>query len=359
MYARLASSAVDLNLKLIKWRLVPELDLDGIKNTKCLLLGAGTLGSYVSRILLAWGVRKVTFIDNATISYSNPVRQPLFTLKDCIGGKTGKAVRAAEVLQEIFPGVDSAGVEMSVPMIGHPIINESQTKADFEKLEELIDQHDVIFLLMDTRESRWLPTLMGKAKSKIVLTAALGFDSYVVMRHGVSSLAEDPETLGCYFCNDVVAPADSMKDQTLDQQCTVTRPGLAPAASSKLVEILAALLQHPLKGKAKGGLEGSDHNEGLLGFVPHTIRGFLSSWKDMLIRGKAYDCCSACSDRVVDAYKSEGWEFVKKALADRTYVEEISGLAQMKRDAETAGGWGDSDGDDDVWGSDGDAEEMV
>lgn len=348
----MASQAVDLNLKLIKWRLVPDLDLDGIKNTKCLLLGAGTLGSYVSRILLAWGVRKVTFIDNATISYSNPVRQPLFTLADCIGGKTGKAARAAQALQEIFPGVDSRGVEMSVPMIGHPIVNEAQTKADFERLEELFDSHDVIFLLMDTRESRWLPTLMGKAKGKVVLNAALGFDSYVVMRHGVTSLAEDPQTLGCYFCNDVVAPADSMKDQTLDQQCTVTRPGLAPAASSKLVEILAALLQHPLKARAAGGVEGSDHNEGLLGFVPHTIRGFLSSWKDMLIRGKAYDCCSACSDKVVEAYKTEGWEFVKKALADRSYVEEVSGLAQMKREAEQAG-W-DDEAEEELWGSEGD-----
>ena len=48
----LADQAVDLNLKLIKWRIAPGLDLEIIKDTKCLLLGAGTLGSYVARNLL-------------------------------------------------------------------------------------------------------------------------------------------------------------------------------------------------------------------------------------------------------------------------------------------------------------------
>ncbi|KAK5202374.1 Autophagy protein 7, partial [Exophiala xenobiotica] len=52
---KLADSSVDLNLKLMKWRISPNLNLEKIKGTKCLLLGAGTLGSYVSRNLMGWG----------------------------------------------------------------------------------------------------------------------------------------------------------------------------------------------------------------------------------------------------------------------------------------------------------------
>lgn len=205
---QLADQAVDLNLKLMKWRIAPDLNLDKIKETKCLLLGAGTLGSYVSRALMAWGVRKITFIDNANVSFSNPVRQPLFDHKDCLEGGAKKAYRAAEALQEIYPNVDSTGHVMSVPMLGHPIQDEANVRLDFETLQSLVDSHDVIFLLMDTRESRWLPTVMGKSAGKIVMNAALGFDTYVVMRHGVTTKDGGEAALGCYFCNDVVAPAD-------------------------------------------------------------------------------------------------------------------------------------------------------
>lgn len=88
------------------------------------------------------------------------------------------------------------------------------------------------------------------------------------MRHGArENPAEGSRRLGCYYCNDIVAPADvclnfrcrrfplitrphgdaqSLTDRSLDQMCTVTRPGLAPIASATAVELLVSLLQHPL-----------------------------------------------------------------------------------------------------------------
>jgi ubiquitin-like modifier-activating enzyme ATG7 len=88
-------------------------------------------------------------------------------------------------------------------MPGHPYTNDEKLKEDVEKLSNLIKEHDVVFLLTDSRESRWLPTVMAADLNKIVINSALGFDTYLVMRHG--SRQSD---LGCYYCNDIVAPTD-------------------------------------------------------------------------------------------------------------------------------------------------------
>eukprot|EP00826_Nyctotherus_ovalis_P030187 TRINITY_DN2400_c0_g2_i12.p1 TRINITY_DN2400_c0_g2~~TRINITY_DN2400_c0_g2_i12.p1 ORF type:complete len:271 (-),score=79.24 TRINITY_DN2400_c0_g2_i12:17-829(-) len=235
----------------MKWRLIPDIDLETAKNCRCLLIGAGSLGCQVGRNLLAWGVRNITFVDNGRISYSNPVRQSLFVFEDCGTDKT-KACTAAERIRAIFPSANASGVNMKIPMPGHSVETQEgidEAKASYEKLEELIKEHDAVFLLTDTRESRWLATGLSQLHNKICITAALGFDTYVVLRHGqrydLHDASKHGERLGCYFCGDVVAPTNSLKDRTLDQQCTVSRPALCTIASAVAVELLISLLNSP------------------------------------------------------------------------------------------------------------------
>ena len=70
----------------------------------------------------------------------------------------------------------------------------------------------------------------------------------------------------------------------MDQQCTVTRPGVSYIASALSVELLLSLL----------------HNtpESPLGSTPHSIRGFLSSGEYLMPTVGAFDKCTACSPLV-------------------------------------------------------------
>lgn len=138
------------------------------------------------------------------------------------------------------------------------------------QLDECIRECDVLFLVMDSRESRWLPTLLAAVHNKLAITVALGFDNFVIIRHGAnpneqesigvddigissstfvpSETASNSEMinrntevpgskLGCYFCNDVTAPGNSTSDRALDQQCTISRSGISMIASGFFISI--------------------------------------------------------------------------------------------------------------------------
>lgn len=157
-----------LNLKLMKWRLLPNLNLDVIKKQKCLLFGAGTLGCAIARSLLSWGILNIDFIDCGHVAYSNPVRQSLFTHADAAQNKF-KATAAAERLKEILPSVKSTGHVLQIPMPGHSVDDTMREKTieTIHKIVDLIKQHDILFLLTDSRESRWLATMLGAFYGKV------------------------------------------------------------------------------------------------------------------------------------------------------------------------------------------------
>ncbi|KAI8838400.1 hypothetical protein BC829DRAFT_447404 [Chytridium lagenaria] len=319
---KLADTAVDLNLKLMRWRIMPEIQLEKIAGTKCLLLGSGTLGCYVARALLAWGVRHITFVDSGVVSFSNPVRQPLFTYEDCLNGGAHKAKAAAAGLKRVFPGVETEGINLSIPMPGHFPSSDDSFKQSYTELHDLIERHDAIFLLTDSREARWLPTLLGAKMKKIVITAAIGFDTFVVMRHGMRGLKGRRRIWGVI---------SSLSDRTLDQQCTVSRPGLSLLASGQAVELLVSILNHPDGALADGdkALDPTERTPNFFGLVPHQIRGFLAHFGNLLITGRGYDRCIGCSEKILAAFEKDGFEFVKKGVTSPKYLEEVTGLAEL------------------------------
>jgi ubiquitin-like modifier-activating enzyme ATG7 len=124
----------------------------------------------------------------------------------------------------VFKFQNSQACQLTIPMPGHSVGENTveSVKKDVEDLTQLIQAHDIIFLLTDSRESRWLPTLLGLFYKKIIINVALGFDTYLIMRYGrkngdAVAKVEASSTrfqkisgteLGCYFCNDVTAPGN-------------------------------------------------------------------------------------------------------------------------------------------------------
>lgn len=363
----LAKDAVNLNLRLMKWRLLPRLDLDKIAESKCLILGCGTLGCHIARGLLAWGVKDISLVDNAKISYSNPVRQSLYNFEDCVSGgqHAYKAEYAASSLKRIHPTVNVTPYVLSIPMPGHHIDEKelAQTRKDVQLIERLIDENDAIFLLMDTRESRWLPTIVALAKHKLVINAAIGFDTFLLQRYGTRGASQSigadckymqppkidanlkseilsSDELGCYYCSDIVAPGDSTLDRTLDQQCTVSRPGVSMLVSALAVELFASVVSSrygqytPAPVVISDDFSSADDENDMcgceLGVIPHTIRGNLNRYHIYKPTCSAFNKCSACSHSVIEAYKEHKFEFLRRVFDDPCHLEDIAGLKELQ-----------------------------
>lgn len=194
------------------------------------------------------------------------------------------------------------------------------------------------------------------------MNVALGFDSYLVMRHGVAA-AEPPAStadvetpssapaiaikgrLGCYFCNDIVAPGD-VGSGHLRGTCAISADGSVAVAHGP--DPRPDVHGHPARPRAPGQRDGgrddgvcsptprrascvlfpeaertadlltcrilaqadlptskgapakqdAGDNESVLGIVPHQIRGFLARFDNMKLVGPAYDKCTGCSDTV-------------------------------------------------------------
>ena len=292
------------------------------------------------------------------MSYSNPSRQCLFDFNDAKENKF-KSVAAADQLLKKCPYITARGIVMNIPMPGHQFYttpNENDINKQKEKygnstwvfedgaaeecpvtaLDDLIRNHDCVFSLLDSREGRWLPTLLCSVHNTLMITAALGFDSYLVMRHGQSgnecSTSQEKEILspftheklGCYFCSDIVSPNNSQTDRSIDQQCTVTRAGMSQIAGALAVELMVSTIQESLSSSGK--------------YIPHQLRGDVSSFGHRIHEVPAFDCCVACSQAVVEKYQTDGLQFVRNVCNDGagSFLQETSGITNLTKGLDEA-----------------------
>lgn len=74
--------------------------------------------------------------------------------------------------------------------------------------------------------------------------------------------------------------------------------------------------------------------QGVLGPIPHSIRGFLHSYQTVAPTCAKFKQCIACSETVVNKYKEEGITFLLDVFNSGNYLEEVTGLNELHLTAE-------------------------
>ena len=134
---------------------------------------------------------------------------------------------------------------------------------------------------------------------KRVINVALGYESLVIQNITTEN--------GCYFCSDPIAPRDTTSTRTIDEKCTITRPGISYIASALAVEMYVDSMRGPLK-----------HDQ---------LRFNFTDMKFNCYNTTKNPYCSCCSSKMISKLSEKGYQFIEEVKIDPIVLEHISGYA--------------------------------
>lgn len=73
----------------------------------------------------------------------------------------------------------------------------------------------------------------------------------------------------------------------------------------------------------------SDPLEGVLGGIPHTIRGSLWGHEMKLMVTYKFPSCTACSTPLIKEYRERGFDFILDACNVPNYLVRLSGIEEI------------------------------